>query len=477
MSYDDKAMVSVDADGNVLKCAKGLGMDGCGFVKGAKICAKCGAMPVQMKMIPVDEDMVDEGMVMPMRKKKKRKMGGSMPEEMPGDEEMLEEEMMKTSSKSKMSEMMMADMEEDEDEEEDDTPEEMRLEREEDEAEAEFGEDSPEAEAADRREEMAEEEDPEEEVEETEEEYDRMKRMRDRRLASMGMKSADLGETGYMCAVERKAYPGSAPVCESCPGGCVAEKGMPGLLEIEGIAEELLEGKTIDSGYSAAADIYVVDVETKTGEVFEAIIDGTTAEVMGWHKLDESGFEKSDDDAETKFIDFMQAGEIAVKAFDGSVVAIEPDVFEGIDSYAVEIDGFDGKSYDVFVGLDGEVLGYDLYEPEEASEIEAEAAEIALKREFSDERRMQLAEEGMALPDGSYPIVTEADLRNAIQAFGRAKDKEAAKAHIKKRAREMGKEELIPENWMAKKKADEVDGEFLKALAEFQILEAEIDTI
>jgi hypothetical protein len=420
-------------------------------------------------------------MVAPMKKKKKRKMGSAMGMPMSDEEEMLEGEMVKAFNKSRMSEMMEADMEDDEDEDEDeemDSPREVAAERAEDEAEAEFGEDSPEADAAEAEEEAVEaEEDPEDEAEETDEEYDRMKKMRDRRLATMGMKSADLGETGYMCAVERKAYPGSAPVCESCPGGCVAEKGMPGLLEIEGIAEELLEGKTIDSGYSAAADIYVVDVETKTGEVFEAIIDGSTAEVMGWHKLDDSGFEKSEEGVESKFIDFMEAGDIAVKTFDGSVVAIEPDVFEGIDSYAVEIDGFDGKSYDVFVGLDGELLGYDLYEPEEASEIEAEAAEIALKREFSDERRMELAEEGMALPDGSYPIVTESDLRNAIQAFGRAKDKEKAKLHIMKRAKDMGKEDLIPENWMAKEKADEVDGEFLKALAEFQLLEAEIDTI
>ena len=71
MSYDEKANVSIDANGNVLKCAKGAAPSECGFVKGAELCAKCGAIPLQMKMVPM-EDMVDEDMVdaeKPMKKK------------------------------------------------------------------------------------------------------------------------------------------------------------------------------------------------------------------------------------------------------------------------------------------------------------------------------------------------------------------------------------------------------------------------
>ena len=68
-------------------------------------------------------------------------------------------------------------------------------------------------------------------------------------------------------------------------------------------------------------------------------------------------------------------------------------------------------------------------------------------REFSQEEREKLAEEGKAMPDGSFPIVTREDLENAIQAIGRAKDPDAARRHIKKRARELGLEELIPESW------------------------------
>jgi uncharacterized membrane protein YkoI len=290
----------------------------------------------------------------------------------------------------------------------------------------------------------------------------------------MGMKPSDLGAFGYVCVIERKAYAGSSTVCDDCPGGCVAEKGLPGILHAEGLAEKMFEGSVIDSGYSPAADMFVVDVQTKDGGVKEVFIDGTNAELMGFHRLDISEFEQKSEFANYKLIDFTEAAEIAVKSIDGTVVAVEPDVFEGFDSYAVEIEGFDGKSYDVFVALDGEILGYDRYEQDESEEIEAEAAEIALKRAFSEEKRMELAKEGMALADGSYPIVNETDLRNAIQAYGRAKDKEAAKVHIMKRARALKLESLIPGNWIAgaKEKSENInDAQFLASLVEFQLLE------
>ena len=69
------------------------------------------------------------------------------------------------------------------------------------------------------------------------------------------------------------------------------------------------------------------------------------------------------------------------------------------------------------------------------------------KRERSMSTRRRLAEQGMAMPDGSYPIVTIEDLRNAIQAFGRADDPQATKEHIKRRARALGRTDLLPENW------------------------------
>ena len=69
------------------------------------------------------------------------------------------------------------------------------------------------------------------------------------------------------------------------------------------------------------------------------------------------------------------------------------------------------------------------------------------EREFSETRRDKLAKEGKAMKDGSFPIVTVEDLKNAIKSHGRAKNVTAVKAHIKKRARALGKTDLIPDNW------------------------------
>jgi len=43
--------------------------------------------------------------------------------------------------------------------------------------------------------------------------------------------------------------------------------------------------------------------------------------------------------------------------------------------------------------------------------------------------------------------VTVHDLKNAIHAVGRAKNYDKAKAHIIKRAKALGKEDLLPEDW------------------------------
>ena len=444
----EKVEVSVDVDGNVLKCAKGLAADDCGYTPGAKVCGKCGAMPIQMKMVPVTDDdykvkggdnFDDDAMYDAM---KKRQKGMHM---MPDGTMMADEDMPKKKKKG-MGVPVMDDEEEMMEEDED-----VEMEEEDEDAEMKMYGGEVDLEAA-----------------------------RKKRLASMGEKAAELGRNAYMCAVERKVYPGGSGVCDDCPGGCLPERGMPGLLSVEGIAEEMFKGKVLDSGYSSDADMFVVDIQSKSGRAVEVFIDGTTAEVLGFHKLDDNAFEQKSALDSMMVIDFHEAAEIAVKSIQGDVVAVEPDIFEGFDAYAVEIEGIDGKSYDVFVSLDGEVLGYDKYEPEEAEAIEAEAAEIALKRAFSEDMRTQMAEEGKALPDGSFPISNAEDLKNAISAYGRASDKEAAKKHIMKQAKAMGQEKLIPANWvtggakLVEEKSGEVDSDLMASLVEFELLEAEV---
>lgn len=68
---------------------------------------------------------------------------------------------------------------------------------------------------------------------------------------------------------------------------------------------------------------------------------------------------------------------------------------------------------------------------------------------MSKSAREKLAEKGQALPDGSYPIRNVSDLKNAIQAYGRAKPskRKEVRDHIRKRAKALGKSDLVPENW------------------------------
>lgn len=69
------------------------------------------------------------------------------------------------------------------------------------------------------------------------------------------------------------------------------------------------------------------------------------------------------------------------------------------------------------------------------------------KREFSDKEREDAAASGEAMPDGSYPIKNGEDLANAVQAYGRAKDKAKAKAHITSRAKALGMTDKLPADW------------------------------
>lgn len=80
--------------------------------------------------------------------------------------------------------------------------------------------------------------------------------------------------------------------------------------------------------------------------------------------------------------------------------------------------------------------------------IEAKRLDMEFSYMPRDER-MKLAEKGFALPNGSYPISSVSDLRNAIQAYGRSKESDRAKVrkHIIKRAGQLKARHLIPAEW------------------------------
>lgn len=438
---NEKAVVKIDAEGAVVKCAKGLGSDECGYKAGAKVCGACGAMAVAEKgaMEPAekpDEDYSDEMNEM-LKKRKKRESANR--------EVALGAEKMMAANDDEMDDETM--VEDTEDDMEDEGKTWMMKPK---------------------------------------------KRSRARAMNAMGVKSEDFDDPdgAFLCQFERKVYPGESDVCANCPGGCAAEQGMPGLLDIEGMTLDMFGGKVLYSGYSDEMELFIVDVLAKDGRAVEVLADGATGEIINFHRLNASDMgsafaEKSLDQEEAfRIIDIKAAEEIALDLLHtefktaGTVVMADSDIVDGFDSYVFEVDGLNGKSYDVFVGVDGTGIRIDEYESSEVEEIEAEAAEIALKRAYNEESRMDMAKRGMAMADGSYPIKDEADLRNAIQAYGRAKDKEATKKHIMKRAMDLGLEDLIPENWVPKKIQAEAagaksDDAFMASLMEFQLIEAE----
>jgi hypothetical protein len=74
-------------------------------------------------------------------------------------------------------------------------------------------------------------------------------------------------------------------------------------------------------------------------------------------------------------------------------------------------------------------------------------ADTAEVKDYSEADRGKMAKSGEAMSDGQYPIKNWDDLRNAISAYGRAKDKEKCKAHIIKRARALKATNLLPKDW------------------------------
>lgn len=73
------------------------------------------------------------------------------------------------------------------------------------------------------------------------------------------------------------------------------------------------------------------------------------------------------------------------------------------------------------------------------------------KTDFSHSERKDLAKKGEAMPNGKYPIRNSQDLKDAIKLSG-ASDmpKEKVQAWIKKRAKELGLESELPEEWKSK---------------------------
>jgi U3 small nucleolar ribonucleoprotein component len=69
--------------------------------------------------------------------------------------------------------------------------------------------------------------------------------------------------------------------------------------------------------------------------------------------------------------------------------------------------------------------------------------EVAKAAFLAAEDRRKMAKSGVALSDGSFPIPDESHLRSAVKLARTP----AHRAHIKKRAKALGKTHLLPSDW------------------------------
>lgn len=73
--------------------------------------------------------------------------------------------------------------------------------------------------------------------------------------------------------------------------------------------------------------------------------------------------------------------------------------------------------------------------------------DIFRKTDYSTDERKKMAEGGLAMPDGSFPIKNEADLHNAVRLVHLGSDPNAAMSHIITRAKMMGMTDSLPKEW------------------------------
>jgi len=460
MVNETSPTLSVDAEGGILTCAKGVDLAQCGYVKGDKVCGKCGAVPTEMKVmtLALADELLSKAAQLDEELKKKKKMP-VMPQVRMEDSDTDEAEETLVSAEASQDEEL-------EDDESDD-------------AGLSAGdlaqEENSEGEMAD--EDDQDDQDDEDEDDDEEDEDDAsvggsslLDKFRKARLQQIGVKSLDVGQHGYKCAMDTKVYAGGTPPCADCSGGCSG----PGvtLLHAEGISQTLVKGDVVDSAYIDKGDMFVTTIRRKDGKTFDVYVDNI-GEIRG-HSLVGSSTIYDPNLDDLTMVTFDEAANIAMMHLqrkDAEVIGIQPAAFEGHEAYVVDIQCKTGESYDIFVGLDGTLLGYETLQDPDIEEIEAEAAEIALKTAYPQAVRHELAKAGIAMPDGSFPILGHNDLMNAIQASKRATNQKDVRGHIVLRAKTIGYESTVPSSW-TEVGMQELQG----SLEEFDKLYEELDT-
>lgn len=117
----------------------------------------------------------------------------------------------------------------------------------------------------------------------------------------------------------------------------------------------------------------------------------------------------------------------------------------------------DGETITKFTAVPNEVSIVDnpcvksatfaLVKADGAEEQIAFQVEDLAKKNYTAAQRKEMAKNGEAMSDGSFPIANKKDLENAIHDYGRASDQAAAKAWITKRAKALDATDLLPADW------------------------------
>jgi hypothetical protein len=78
---------------------------------------------------------------------------------------------------------------------------------------------------------------------------------------------------------------------------------------------------------------------------------------------------------------------------------------------------------------------------------------VVEKRAFAHAEREKDAKDGIAMPDGSYPIESAKDVENAVSDYERSGKRPEIKAHIIARAKAIDAESALPDDWADPEKA------------------------
>ena len=196
----------------------------------------------------------------------------------------------------------------------------------------------------------------------------------------------------------------------------------------------------------------------KTPEVIEGIIDGTVRGISV--DVDNVVVGQMSEEAEPEFVEFAEARIagvtiVPIPAFQEAFISLGHEFLEDFTDEERKalaacgcMDGPEDEDDETPAGSDELALEVDLSGDQLLAWAAEAEAQDGVYRVYDAAARKRMAKAGTALPDGSFPIADCEDLRNAIQAIGRASDPDKAKAHIRKRKSALGCAEVeLPDTW------------------------------